>query len=184
LPGSKFLEADEHGICHWTKGVDGILKCPRRVALVSLGLFSANTDAAERLKRLEYECVICDEGHRARRRNLAPGCENENAEPNNLLRHLHDLARWTKSLLLATATPVQINPIEAWDLLDLLNTNRDHVLGNVWSEWNKPAACLPVVSGEISLSGIPTMDFWKWFRNPVPPANEPATWKPCGAYSA
>ena len=163
---------DEHGICHGANGPDRILKCPRRVALVSQGLFSANTDAAEKLKRLEYECVIVDEAHRARRRNLAPGCENEAGEPNNLLRHLHDLARRTKSLLLGTATPVQINPIEAWDLLNLLNTNREHVLGNNFSEWTKPAECLPVVSGEISLSGITTVDFWNWFRNPVPPANE------------
>ncbi len=163
---------DEHGICHGVKGADGILKCPRRVALVSQGLFSANTDAAERLKRLDYECVIVDEAHRARRRNLAPGCENEAGEPNNLLRHLHDLARRTKSLLLGTATPVQINPIEAWDLLNLLNTNREHVLGNNWSEWTKPGECLPVVSGDVSLSGIPTMDFWSWFRNPVPPSLE------------
>lgn len=85
--------------------------------------------------------------------------------------HRHS-SRRTKSLLLGTATPVQINPIEAWDLLNLLNTNREHVLGNVWSEWNKPAGCLPVISGEISLSEITTIDFWNWFRNPVPPANE------------
>jgi len=163
---------DEHGVCHGSNGPDRILKCPRRVALVSQGLFSANTDAAERLKRLEYECVVVDEAHRARRRNLAPGCENENGEHNNLLRHLHDLARRTKSLLLGTATPVQINPIEAWDLLNLLNTNREHVLGNFWSEWTKPTECLPVVSGEVSLSGITTVDFWSWFRNPVPPVNE------------
>lgn len=163
---------DEHGICHSVKGPEGILKCPRRVALVSQGLFSANTDAADRLKRLEYECVIVDEAHRARRRNLAPGCETENGEPNNLLRHLLDLARHTKSLLLGTATPVQIHPIEAWDLLQLLNTNREHVLGNAWSEWNKPTACLPVVAGEISLSGTTNTDFWSGFRNPLPPAQE------------
>ena len=164
---------DERGVCHGTaKGPDGILKCPRRVALVSQGLFSANTDAADRLKRQDYECVICDEAHRARRRNLAPGCEDEPGEPNNLLRHLQDLARRTKSFLLGTATPVQINPIEAWDLLNLLNTNREHVLGNMWSEWNKPAEALPVVSGETPLSGITTVDFWNWFRNPVPPAAE------------
>jgi hypothetical protein len=222
---------DEHGVCHGVKGADGIQKCPRRMALVSQGLFSANTDAAIRLKRLEYECVIVDEAHRARRRNLAPECETENGEPNNLLRHLHGLACRTKSLrhpdpfpeswdiwrligkpgeplwsraecpdhrwrghsarslssiglipfphgsgclslLLGTATPVQINPIEAWDLLQLLNTNRVHVLGTTWSEWNKPAECLPVVAGETSLSGISATDFWSWFRNPLPPAQE------------
>lgn len=163
---------DERGVCHGAKGVEAILKCPRRVALVSQGLFSANTEAAERLKRQDYECVIVDEAHRARRRNLAPGCESDNPEPNNLMRHLIDLARRTKSLLLGTATPVQINPVEAWDLLHLLNVNREHVLGNTWSEWNKAELCLPVVAGESSLAGFPTADFWGWFRNPLPPAAE------------
>lgn len=163
---------DERGVCHGAKGVDNILKCPRRVALVSQGLFSANTEAAAKLKRLEYECVICDEAHRARRRSLAPGCEDEPGEPNNLLKHLSELARRTKSLLLGTATPVQLHPIEAWDLLQLLNANREHVLGNVWSEWNKPPECLPVVAGEKSLSEKSMVGFWDWFRNPVPPLGE------------
>ena len=61
-----------------------------------------------------------DEAHRARRRNPGPGAESAAPEPNNLLAFLHAISPRTHSLLLATATPVQLHPIEAWDLLDAL----------------------------------------------------------------
>ena len=62
--------------------------------------------------------MILDEAHRARRRSartLSPG-----AKGNNLLEFLRRVSPRTKSLLLATATPVQLHPIEAFDLLDAL----------------------------------------------------------------
>lgn len=163
---------DENGIAYPANGTKGIARCPRRVAVVSQGLFSANTEAAEYLKRLDYECVILDEAHRARRRNLSPGCENEAADPNNLLRHLQELARRTHSLLLATATPVQLNPVEAWDLLSLLSQGRDHVLGNDWSRWRKPESCLPYVTCRESMDAMTEGEFWEWLRNPMPPRSE------------
>ena len=43
---------------------------------------------------------------------------------------LLEISKKTKSLLLATATPVQINPIEAWDLLYILSQNNDFGLGD------------------------------------------------------
>lgn len=163
---------DEHGICHGSNGNDMILKCPRKVALVSQGLFSANTESARLLMRKEYECVILDEAHRARRRMKLGATMDAKADHNNLLRHMHTLAHRTKSLLLATATPVQIHPIEGWDLLALLAVNREHVLGNQFSEWRHPETALPVVSGETTLSALGTTDFWGWLRNPLPPSEE------------
>jgi ERCC4-related helicase len=163
---------DENAIAYPAIGAKGIAKCPRRMAVVSQGLFSANTEAADYLKRFDYECVILDEAHRARRKNLAPSCEDEPAEFNNLLRHLHELARRTHSLLLATATPVQINPVEAWDLLDVLAEGREHVLGNTWSRWRRPGECLPIVTGRESMENLSEGDFWEWFRNPLPPKGD------------
>ncbi|MFT6380894.1 MAG: superfamily II DNA or RNA helicase [Akkermansiaceae bacterium] len=163
---------DEHGISHGHSGNDVILKCPRKVAIVSQGLFSANTESARLLERQKYECVVLDEAHRARRR-MKPGAPMDgNPEHNNLLRHMHTLARQTKSLLLATATPVQIHPIEGWDLLALLAEKREHVFGNDFSEWRHPETSLPVVSGETSLAALPLTDFWGWLRNPLPPSDE------------
>ena len=47
------------------------------------------------------------------------------------------MARRTTSLLLGTATPVQIQPIEAYDLLEALSQGNDHVLGNELSAWRR-----------------------------------------------
>lgn len=163
---------DEHGICHGSAGNDVILKCPRKVAVVSEGLFRSNTESARLLCRKKYECVVLDEAHRARRRMKQGAPMDGNPEQNNLLRHMHTLARQTKSLLLATATPVQIHPIEGWDLLALLAEQRDHVLGNAFSEWRHPESSLPVVTGETSLSPLALTDFWGWLRNPLPPSDE------------
>src|SRR5262249_28045720 len=40
--------------------------------------------------------------------------------PNTLLALMRDLRYRSKSLLLLTATPMQVAPVEVWDLLDLL----------------------------------------------------------------
>ena len=163
---------DENGVGHPAVGPKGVTRCPRRVGIVSQGLFSANSEAADHLERMEFECVILDEAHRARRRNLSPGCERENAEPNNLLRHLTSLATRARSVLLATATPVQLHPVEAWDLLDVLAVGRDHVLGNTWARWRQPAQCLPYVTGAQTMSAMTREEFWAWLRNPLPPRSE------------
>src|SRR6185312_3342529 len=119
-----------------------------------------------------YECVIVDEAHRARRRNLGPTHRNEKAEPNNLLRFVRAIAPKTRSLLLATATPVQLDPIEAWDLLDALNLGTETVLGSPFSSWERaPRLGLDYVLGREAppddLSAV-----WEWMRDPFPPADE------------
>ena len=40
--------------------------------------------------------------------------------PNALLRLMRGLKERTKGLVLLTATPMQVHPVEVWDLLDLL----------------------------------------------------------------
>jgi len=162
---------DENGIEYPVTGPAGIKKCPRRVGVVSQGLITRCSEVAEYLKQLTYECVIVDEAHRARRKNLSPGKEDEKPEPNNLLRFLYEIAPRAKSLLLATATPVQINPVEAWDLLDVLSRENDYVLGNIWSNWRNATKALSLVMGQ---SDLPEDDveLWSWIRNPLPPADE------------
>ena len=162
---------DENEITWPAEGARGIAKCPRRIGIVSQGLFSANTEAAAHLEGIAWEGIIVDEAHRCRRRNLRPGCEGEPAEMNNLMAWVRRLAQRTHSLLLATATPVQIHPVEAGDLLSLLATGREHVLGNENSLWRRPDKCLPVVSGTEQVPAD-AVDFWNWVRNPLPPAAE------------
>src|SRR3712207_7191671 len=54
----------------------------------------------------------------------------------------------SKSLLLATATPVQLDPIEGWDLLTALAEGNDTVLGDEFSRWRRePWQALDLVMG-------------------------------------
>lgn len=67
-----------------------------------------------------WDIVLVDEAHHARRRGSKPS-----DTPNSLLGLLLDMRdkeMW-KALYLATATPMQMNPHEAWDLISLLGLN-------------------------------------------------------------
>ena len=162
---------DENEIEHPSGGHEGIRRCPRRVGIVSQGLITHQSEAATHLQRLEYECVIVDEAHKARRRNRTPFRPTEKPNPNNLMRFLLDVSTKTKSMLLATATPVQLHPLEGWDLLHILAQGDPSVLGNPWSRWRDADDALDVVMGE---KDLPDDDWklWEWIRNPLPPADE------------
>ena len=64
-----------------------------------------------------WDLVVLDEAHHARRR--AAGSQLEGG-PNSLLKLMRALKARTEGLVLLTATPMQVHPIEVWDLLDLL----------------------------------------------------------------
>jgi superfamily II DNA or RNA helicase len=64
-----------------------------------------------------WDLVIVDEAHHARRRDFL---DLERHRPNRLLQLLERLRERTRGLLLLTATPMQVHPVEAWDLLRLL----------------------------------------------------------------
>lgn len=162
---------DEQGIEHPVSGPEGVRKCPRRFGIVSQGLVVAGNDVVNHMLALQYECVICDESHRARRRKVDPSDLNAHPELNNLAAFLARISPRTKSMLLATATPVQLHPIEAWDLLAILSAGNDSVLGNDWSEWRKSERCLPLVMGDEVLPDD-VFAAWPWVRNPLPPRSE------------
>lgn len=64
-----------------------------------------------------WDLVVLDEAHHARRRGAGTAQESG---PNALLRLMRDLRNRTSGLLLLTATPLQVHPVELWDLLSLL----------------------------------------------------------------
>ena len=64
-----------------------------------------------------WDLVVLDEAHHARRQ--AAGSPQQGG-PNALLRLMRGLKDRTEGLVLLTATPMQVHPIEVWDLLDLL----------------------------------------------------------------
>ena len=71
----------------------------------------------ELLEADPWDLVVLDEAHHARRRGAGTAQESG---PNQLLRLMRDFRSRTKALLLLTATPMQVHPVELWDLLDLL----------------------------------------------------------------
>ena len=88
------------------------------VVIVSSQLMRRVDRAKELLERSEpWDLVILDEAHHARRRGA--GGETEHG-PNHLLRLMQALKDKTGGLVLLTATPMQVHPIEVWDLLNLL----------------------------------------------------------------
>jgi superfamily II DNA or RNA helicase len=167
---------DEQGVKYPALGSRGIRKCPRRAGIVSAGLVTANSQSAELLKNMSWDCVILDEAHKARRRNLRPDQRGDAADSNNLLQFMREVAAKSRSVLLATATPVQLDPIEAWDLLDVLAAGNDFVLGDDFSGWrNQVPQMFDYILGALT-EPSDSLDLWNtWLRNPLPPANEPET---------
>jgi superfamily II DNA or RNA helicase len=162
---------DERGIEYPSLGPQGIRKCPRRVGIVPTSRAIFRCEDAEYLKLLDYECVVVDEAHNARRQNLGEGKDGEKPEANNLLQYLYELSTRTKSMLLATATPVQLRPVEAWDLLDVLSRGSEAVLGGPWSNWRRAEEALGLVMGTTPMSED-GLDMWQWVRTPMPPSLE------------
>ncbi|AFZ44347.1 helicase domain protein [Halothece sp. PCC 7418] len=85
--------------------------------IVSSHLMRRRDRARELIEDAEsYDLIILDEAHHARRRG-AGGTQQKG--PNLLLSLMQQLKYKTQGLILLTATPMQIDPIEVWDLLSL-----------------------------------------------------------------
>ena len=169
---------DEEGIEYPQYGEEGILKCPRRIGIVSYGLITHSyknerSKIPDLLKSKKYDCIIVDEAHRARRKNLGLSHGDEKADPNNLLGFLLEIAGNTKSLLLATATPVQLYPIEAYDLISILAGGENKsVMGDKFSKWRRDAfESLDIIQGVREIQDTEN-ELFRWISNPLPPASE------------
>jgi superfamily II DNA or RNA helicase len=153
-----------------TRGAEDIARCPAQIAIVSTGLIFHDSDDCQHLLSRKYGTVVLDEAHRARKRG---GLGKQKDQPNNLLDFMLKIGPRTRHLLLGTATPIQTEVHELWDLLRILNAGADFVLGREffgrWSDWERS---LPIVKGD----ELPAdeRDAWEWLRNPIPPAREDA----------
>ncbi len=161
---------DRHGHAIPSRAED-ITRCPYRIAIVSTGIVT-RMDAVERRALLErrarpgeaaYGIVILDEAHKARGRSDVDGSR----VANNLLDFMSRIALRSRHVLLGTATPIQTNPIDLWDLMGILASGADHVLGGDLSRWrNQPEEALRLLRGEIRPRTIEGA--WEWLRNPLP----------------
>jgi superfamily II DNA or RNA helicase len=167
---AKKVWIDPKGHIIKTRGAEDIARCPYRIAIVSTGLIVHDSDERQHLLDRKFGTVILDEAHKARRRG---GLGEKKHQPNNLLDFMLKIGPRTRNLLLGTATPIQTEVYEIWDLLRILNAGADFVVGRElfarWPEWEK---ALPIVKGD----EIPAdeRDAWEWLKNPLPPGSEDA----------
>ena len=87
--------------------------------LVSSHLMRRRDRREELFAARDWDLLVLDEAHHGRRRGA--GTPQEKG-PNLMLRLMQGLQDKARALLLLTATPMQVHPIELWDLLKLLGT--------------------------------------------------------------
>ena len=93
-----------------------------------------------------WDLIVLDEAHHAR--------AGSDGSPNQLLRLMRALKAKTSSLLLLTATPMQVAPTEVWDLLDLLGLPPQWSAGAFIDYFDKAAAPNPTPEILVSLARL------------------------------
>jgi superfamily II DNA or RNA helicase len=154
-----------------------VMKCPWRIGIVSTGLIVMGNDEGERgaLVKKSFGVVILDEAHKARASRGLQG--RDPPKPNNLLIFLRAAARNAQNVILGTATPIQLDAVELWDLLSVLNQGAPQVLGTHMDggEWTREES-IQFLTGQRPWPQNDT-NRWGLFRNPLPPAPEHAVFR-------
>lgn len=162
---SKKSWLDPQGHIIRTRGEEDIAKCPYRIAIVSTGLIFHQSREHDVLLKQRYGTVILDESHKARRKG---GFGVNKDEANNLLNFMLQIGHRAKNVLLGTATPIQTEIYELWDLLRILNAGADFVFGresqSIWKDWEKS---VPLVTGQAQPRDA--RESWELIRCPLPP---------------
>ena len=150
-----------------------IKKCPYKIAIVSTGLIMHQREKegfvkeAAMLLKNNFGTVILDEAHKARTRG---GIGHKALEANNLLAFMREIGKKTRHLILGTATPIQTDVRELWDLLGILSSGADFILGDALSPWRNHGEGIPLVTGRKTIAS--EEEAWRWLSNPLPPAHE------------
>jgi hypothetical protein len=155
---------DHHGHLYRSRDPEDVLRCPGQIGIVSTGLLVKGGPEAQALMRGSYGMIALDEGHKAR---VKRGIGYDEPEPGKLYRAMERLAGCTRHLVIGTATPIQTNRDEIWDLIRLLAYKNEHVLGRPSaSRWWDPEAALDLISGKTTLPDAEAA--WPWLRSPLP----------------
>ncbi len=151
-----------------------VLNCPRKIAIVPTSVVLSatrskfNVKLADYLLKKRFCCVLWDEAHKIRRSNLHEPKVWQAPDKNLLYEWGMKLAARARTMILATATPVQLHPIELWDLLNVLGVNNPQVLGTEFGRWRNAmqSTTFDILSGQISIEGA--YDKWVYLNNPLP----------------
>lgn len=152
------LAPDSYTLARW----------PRMIGIVSTGLLTPDNENAKQLLQKHYSLVVVDEAHKT-------GADYEKEEVGartlayqwleNLMGSRHRGKPVVKSLVLATATPMQLKANDPWVFLTLLGQGDygQHVLGSDGSLWRNASKADDLRKGVLHLDGH---DQWQWIRNP------------------
>jgi len=120
----------------------------QNLILASSHLVRRSDRTKQLLDAQPWDLVILDEAHHARRQSP----QNRKETPNRLLQLMQQLREKSRSLLLLSATPMQIDTIEVFDLLQLLG------LGGHWSYGENFCNYFTALSEK---PDRPTLNFWQ-----------------------
>jgi SNF2 family DNA or RNA helicase len=130
------------------------------LVLASSHLVRRQDRMAELLEAEPWDLVVLDEAHHARRKSP----QQRKETPNSLLKLMQQLRARSRSLILLSATPMQIDPIEVFDLLDLLGLHGHWRYGDNFCQYFETLADKP---------DFRTVEFWQqmsvdYFRHGQP----------------
>lgn len=151
----------------------GLADCPRRIGILSQGLVVHSREARETLIGLRggYACVVIDEAHRARVQT-----KGKSRIANNLMEFAREISPQTRSFILGTATPVQLEAIEAFDLLEGLDGGSQWVLGTPGSQWRNRSEDGIGIASEV-YHPESDREAMAWLGDPFPHAFEGETFE-------
>jgi len=157
-----WLDADERVLS--PAGREQIAHCPLRIGIVSTGLMMRDSLEKQHLLGMRFGVVLLDEAHKARTRQ---GFGKEAGTSNELLAFMREIAARADHVLLGTATPIQTNPADLWDLLGILYQGPGHfVLGHDLAPWHRPHEVLDILAGRVEVESL--AHAWELLRSPLP----------------
>lgn len=160
--GKVWLDADERVLS--PAGREQIAHCPLRIGIVSTGLMMRDSLEKQHLLGMRFGVAILDEAHKARTRQ---GFGKEAGTPNELLAFMREIAARADHVLLGTATPIQTNPADLWDLLGILHQGPGRfVLGHDLAPWHRPDEVLDILAGRVEVESL--SHAWELLRSPLP----------------
>lgn len=160
--GKVWLDTDERVLS--PAGREQIAHCPLRIGIVSTGLMMRDSLEKQHLLGMRFGVAILDEAHKARTRQ---GFGKEAGTPNELLAFMREIAARADHVLLGTATPIQTNPADLWDLLGILHQGTGRfVLGHDLAPWHRPDEVLDILAGRVEVESL--SHAWELLRSPLP----------------